>query len=113
LSSVKAYKGELLTVVTYEVLNNKDFNKKFKECKVEGSAKECLGFTILPTDSSAGLMDPHKFCSAYIRDTDVAADLNSAIVHESIHVLQYLCGCETVEAAAYLLEAVIQQVIKK
>ena len=102
-----------MMVVTYESLSDKEFNHKFKECRVEGSVKECRGFTVLPTEGSANLMGPHKLCQVYVRTSQETDELRSTICHETIHVLQYLCGVETTEPIAYLLETVAHQAVGK
>lgn len=102
-----------MMVVTYESLSDKEFNRKFKECKVDGLAKPCRGFTVLPTADSADLMGPHKLCQVYVRASQGAGELQSTLVHETIHVLQYLCGVETTEPIAYLLETVAHQAVGK
>lgn len=101
-----------MMVVTFEALNDKDFNKKAKECKVDGPVKSCRGFTVLPTDDSAELMGPHKLCQVYVRASQSADELQSTLAHETVHVLQYLAGVETAESVAYLLESVIHQGVK-
>lgn len=102
-----------MMVVTYECLSDKAFNRKFKECKVDGPVGECRGFTVLPTADSADLMGPHKLCQVYVRASGDADDLKSTLAHETIHVLQYLCGVEATEPTAYLLETVVHQVVGK
>lgn len=101
-----------MMVVTYEALSDKEFSRKFKECKVDGPVKSCRGFTVLPTDDSAELMGPHKLCQVYVRASQSADELQSTLAHETVHVLQYLCGAETTENIAYLLETVIHQGVK-
>jgi len=100
-------------VVTYEALSDRDFNRKFKECGVPGLAKPCRGFTVLPTEDAAELIGPHRLCQVYVRASMTVDELQSTLGHESIHVLQYLCGAKTAEAIAYLLETVLHQAVKK
>jgi hypothetical protein len=100
-----------MMVVTYEVLSDRDFNRKFKECKVEGPAKLCRGFTVLPAEGTVDLLGPHKLCQVYVRSSQVTAELQSTLAHETVHVLQYLCDTERLEGAAYLLEPVVHQII--
>ena len=101
-----------MMVVTYEALSDKEFNRKFKECKVDGYAKPCKGFTVLPIADAADLMGPHKLCQVYVRASQEADELKSTICHETVHVLQYLCDAPAVENVAYLLETVIHQGVK-
>jgi uncharacterized protein YjaZ len=100
-----------MMVTTYEVLGDKDFNRKFKECKVDGSARECRGFTVLPAEDSADLLGPHKLCQVYVRANQDTKELQSTLAHETVHVLQYLCDVDRLEGAAYLLENVIHEII--
>ena len=100
-----------MMVVTYEVLGDKDFNRKFKECKVDGLAKPCRGFTVLPAEGGADLLGPHKLCQVYVRASRDTKELQSTLAHETVHVLQYLCDTERLEGAAYLLEPVIHEII--
>jgi len=100
-----------MLVVTYEVLPDKEFNKKFRECAVDGPAKECRGFTVLPTEDSAELIGPNKLCQVYIRGSLTTQELQTTLAHETVHVLQYMCDVEKLEGAAYLLEPVIYQII--
>lgn len=99
-------------VITVEPLSDKEFNRKFRECKVGGPAKPCKGFTVLPIPDAADLMGPHKLCQVYVRASQSGDDLKSTICHEMVHVLQYLCDAETTENIAYLLETVIHQGVK-
>lgn len=98
-------------VVTYEILGDKAFNAKFRECKVDGSAKQCRGFTVLPAEGSADLMGPHKLCQIYVRASQDGKEMQTTLAHETVHVLQYICDVERLEGAAYLLEQVIHEII--
>ena len=100
-----------MMVATYEALNDKEFNRKFKECKVEGLAKPCRGFTVLPAEGAADLLGPHKLCQVYVRASQPTGELQSTLAHETVHVLQYLCDVDRIEGAAYLLEPVIHEII--
>ena len=102
-----------MMVVTYEILGDKAFNAKFRECKVDGPAKQCRGFTVLPTADSADLMGPHKLCQVYVRASLSGDELQSTIAHEHVHVLQYLLGAEALESVAYLMEEVLHQAVSK
>lgn len=100
-----------MMVVTYEILGDKAFNAKFRECKVDGPAKQCRGFTVLPTEDTADLMGPHKLCQVYVRASQDTKELQSTLAHETVHVLQYVCDVERLEGATYLLEPVIHEII--
>ena len=102
-----------MMVVTYEILGDKAFNAKFRECKVDGPAKQCRGFTVLPTADSADLMGPHKLCQVYVRASQDTKELQSTLAHEHVHVLQYLLGAEALESVAYLMEEVLHQAVSK
>jgi hypothetical protein len=102
-----------MMVVTYEALSDNAFNRKFKECAVEGPVKQCNGFTVFPTEEGAQLIGPNKLAQVYVRLSLTGDELQSTIAHEHVHVLQYLVGAEALESVAYLMEEVLHQAVSR
>ena len=102
-----------MMVVTYEALSDRAFAKKFKECSGPKPCKPCAGFTVFPTEDAAELIGPNKLAQVYVRASLSPDELQSTVAHEHIHVLQYLCGAETLEPIAYLMEEVLHQAVHK
>jgi hypothetical protein len=100
-------------VVTYEALSDRDFAKKYRELGITGPCKKCMGFTAFPSGETEGMMGPNKLAQIYVRSSLPADELQSTVVHEHVHALQYILGAETLDSVAYLMEQVLHQAVRK
>jgi Zn-dependent peptidase ImmA (M78 family) len=103
LSSVKAYKGELLTLITVEKVPK----KRLEAFRNQEGDVPC-GVTLSPKADSG-----FRKLEVMIQEKMSREKTRIVLAHELFHCLQHLCGCEMDEESNNDIDVVMAAALKE